>query len=134
MKPHILTLQTIDQGEEGFLTVAEFGKQLPFVVRRAYWMYDATLQADRGHQANCHTEHVLIPLKGGFVVELESPQGEHFSFELDTPNQAVYIPPKHWRKVKCTQDSIILSFASKEYDSTDIIRDYEQWKHTAYQR
>ncbi len=128
-KPHIIDLQTIDQGEEGFLTVAEAGKQLPFEVKRAYWIYGAHSEnVVRGEQANQLTEHILVPLQGTCVVDLENLEGEALSFSLDSPKQGVFVPSKTWRKVSCSKDCIILSLASRTYDSDDVIRDYEQWK------
>ena len=126
--PSLISFQNVDQQEEGQLTVAEAGKTLPFVIQRAYWMYDADAVADRGHQVNKTTHHVLVPIKGSISVELEDKQGKRYEFNVSSAKQGVFIPANHWRKVVCSKDSVLLCFASQVYEPADIIRVYGEWK------
>lgn len=108
----------------GSLSVTEFEKDLPFVPRRCFWVFDVPSRGVRGEHAHKELYEYLICVKGSVSVLLDD------SFVrkevcLDQPNLGLYIPPRVWRVMyKYSSDAILLVLASHEYSSDDYIREY----------
>jgi hypothetical protein len=112
----------------GNLTVAEFGKLIPFDARRFFMVYQVPLVEIRGEHAHHKCHQFLIAARGrisviaddGFIRE---------EFLLDRPNFGMYLPPLVWGvQYKYSPDACLLVFASDFYDSTDYIRDYTEFQ------
>ena len=127
--PLIVSFKRIDVEEKGSLFVAEGGKEIPFPIKRVYWVLDAESEGEvRGHHAHKESVQVVVPLRGKLKVELESPKGETFSFELTKADEGLLVPPLYWRRIFLERDGSCLCFASKEYNEEDYIRDYSVFK------
>jgi hypothetical protein len=119
----------MDVEEKGALFVAEGGKEIPFVIKRVYWVPRALAEGEvRGNHAHKESVQVVVPLYGSLKIELESQSGEHFSYKLTQPDQGLLVPPLFWRKIVLEKEGGCLCFASKEYNEDDYIREYSVFK------
>lgn len=120
-KPELYTFsERIDaRGNLGFL---EELKDVPFEVKRIYWLYDVPEQQVRGDHAHKTGEQVIICISGQMEVVLESKKGDVLSYTLQEPNQGLYIPPMWWGKMLFKAKAIMLGLASDEFSEDDYIR------------
>ncbi|MES2559965.1 MAG: FdtA/QdtA family cupin domain-containing protein [Bacteroidota bacterium] len=126
-KPHVIDFAKLGESGIGYISVAQNNK-LPFEIKRIFWTYYTPESIVRGRHAHHQTEQILIAVTGRIVVNTESATGELQSFILDSPNQAVYIPPDVWHTMQYSHTAIQVILASTEYDEKDYIRDYDNFK------
>ena len=119
--PYLLSLPTHGSASSGWLTVTE-GPHLPFVVRRAYWIFDVPLGYRRGRHTHHTLEQLLVAVHGEIRITVESSTTERQIFTLTNPSQALYMPPGSWRELEFSPGAVLLSLASQEYDETDYSR------------
>lgn len=126
-EPHVITLTSHFSVEKGKLTVLE-KDNLPFSVKRVYWVTDNTNPEDiKGNQANKESEMLLACLSGSVRVFLE--QGEEKKeFVIQSPNEVLYVPPMWWREIEIEEGVVLLVLASEEYNQEDLIKDKEAFR------
>ncbi len=111
----------------GNLSFAEENNQIPFEIRRTYWIYDVPGGECRGGHAYKSTEEFIIALSGSFDVVVD----DGFSRKVFTLNRSyfgLYVPRGLWREMNnFSTNSLALEFASTKYDREDYILDYEQY-------
>lgn len=111
----------------GNLTVAEQFQDLPFSIKRAYWVYDVPAGESRGGHAHKNLYQFLIALSGSFTVTLDN-GNELKSFLLNHPWEGLLIGPNTWRTLDdFSSGAVCLCLASEEYDEDDYIRDYDDF-------
>ena len=119
----IIDLQKIHD-PRGNLTVAEQMKDVPFEIKRAYWVYDVPAGECRGGHAHKTLSQLLIATSGSFTVTLDNGR-ERQTFLLNHPWQALLIPPGTWRTLDdFSSGAVCLCLASDVYKEEDYIRDY----------
>ena len=112
----------------GNLTYIESGVQVPFDVKRNYWIYDVPSGMWRDGHAFKHQQELLIALSGSFDVVVFDGQGER-TFHLSRPQIGLYVPQMNWRYINnFSTNSVALVLASTYYDEDDYIVDFEQFK------
>jgi dTDP-4-dehydrorhamnose 3,5-epimerase-like enzyme len=112
----------------GNLSVIEENNQVPFLIKRVFYLYDVPSGATRGGHAHNEMQEVLIALSGSFDVVLDD-GNERKSYFLNRPHYGVYIPPGIWRELEnFSSNSIALTIASTLYDEKDYIYDYDLFK------
>ena len=126
-EPNILKLESIGSSELGYITVAEWQKNIPFVIKRVYWTYYTPNQVTRGHHAHKKLEQCIFAVSGHIEFELINQSGEKFNFTLNNPDQGLYIPPMHWRTIKFSHSAVLLCLASEVFEQDDYIRDYNEF-------
>ena len=110
--------------ERGHLVVAESMKEIPFDVKRIFYIYGTEAGVVRGQHANRKTEFVLINVKGTSKVKVDLGQEKKVVL-LDKPNKGLYLNKMVWKDMyDFSEDSILLVLASECYDSEEYIRDY----------
>ena len=93
-------LSFADLGDErGSLIVVEGAQQVPFEIKRVFYMYGSDADVVRGQHANRRTEFVLINVAGQSKERVDDGCGREEVFSLDKPNTGIYIPRMVW---KCT--------------------------------
>ena len=111
----------------GNLSFAEENNQIPFEIRRTYWIYDVPGGECRGGHAYRSTEEFIIALSGSFDVVVD----DGFSRKVFTLNRSyfgLYVPRGLWREMNnFSTNSLALEFASTKYDREDYVLDYEQY-------
>ena len=130
-KPRIINLQHLNLELNQDLVVAEKGN-LPFDVKRVFWVYNAPAEKVLGYHAHIKLEQLLIAVSGEINIETETLGGEKENFVLNSPTFGLYLPKKCWHISKFSEGTILVSIASMEYDEKDYIRsyaDFETLKH-----
>ena len=115
----------------GNLTVAESMKNVPFDIRRAYWLYDVPGGESRGGHAHKRLRQMVIALSGSFTVTLDNGR-ERRTVLLNHPYQGLIIETNVWRTLDdFSSGAVCLVLASELYDEEDYIYDYDaflKWK------
>ena len=112
----------------GNLSFIEQNNQVPFEIRRVYYLYDVPVGATRGGHAHRGLHQVIIALSGSFDVVLDDGFKKR-TFFLNRPHYGLYVPPRIWRELEdFSSNSVALSIVSEVYDESDYIRDYDTFK------
>lgn len=120
-------LKTMGNEKNGILAPLEYGANIPFNVNRIFYTYNVPNSEDRGAHAYYNTEQVLICLCGSLCIKCFDGQIEYV-YELNKPDEGIYIPPNIWRtSFNHSSDAVLLVLSSIEYDEEDYIRDYEKF-------
>ena len=111
---------------QGNLTVVENGKDVPFDVKRVYYLYDVPGGATRGGHAHRELSQLLVAVSGCFSVMLDDGHNQRV-FQLNRSNVGIYIAPGIWRVLDdFSSGSVCLVLASERYDASDYINDYDE--------
>lgn len=112
----------------GNLSFAENFKQIPFEIKRTYWLYDVPGGESRGGHAYKENEEFIIALSGSFDVVLDDGT-ERKVFSLNRSYYGLFVPKGLWREMEnFSTNALALEFASVHYDNADYIYDYDQFK------
>ncbi len=115
----------------GNLSVIEELKNIPFKIKRTYWIYDVPGGAVRGAHAYKLNHEFIVALSGSFDVILDNGK-EQKSFSLNRSYYGLYVPKGLWRQMQnFSTNSLALILASTKYDPSDYIFDYELFKEYA---
>jgi hypothetical protein len=113
--------------EAGNITVVENGINVPFEVKRIYYLYDVPGGKARGGHAHYELEQYIIAASGSFDVILNDGKNRK-TVTLNRPNLALHIVPGLWRELdNFSSGSISLVLASHKYMESDYIRDYNEF-------
>lgn len=121
-------LQFADLGDErGNLIVIEGGQQIPFEIKRVFYMYNSDHDVIRGQHANLNSEFVLINVAGQSKVKVDNGH-EAKVVELNRPHMGIYLDRMLWKDMyDFSEDSVLLVLANTHYDGTEYIRDYNKY-------
>nr|AXY99953.1 fdtA [Proteus penneri] len=113
--------------ERGSLTSLEENKNIPFDIKRIYYIYDTKEGISRGFHAHKNLEQLAICIKGSCRFLLDD--GVHREeIVLDKPNVGLYIKGVIWREMHdFSSDCILIVLASEVYDENDYIRNYHDF-------
>lgn len=112
----------------GNLSFIEENKEIPFQIKRVYYLYDVPSGATRGGHAHKELQQLVIALSGSFDVILDDGY-QRRSFFLNRPHYGLYIPPKIWRELEnFSSNSVALSLVSEVYEESDYVRNYDIFK------
>lgn len=113
--------------DAGNITVMENNGNIPFDVKRVYYIYDIPMGTERGGHAHYELQQYVVAASGSFVFVLDDGTQKREVF-LNHPNKALHIKPGIWREMKdFSSGSICLVLASQNYDEADYIRDYKDF-------
>ena len=125
--PYLIELPKIID-TRGNLSVVENHKEIPFDIRRVYWLYEVPTGELRGGHAHKDLQQVLIALHGSLTVTVNDGNNQQ-TFTLDRPNLGLYIESNIWREMSDFSDgAVCLVLASKPYDPAGYIRDYDEFR------
>ena len=112
----------------GNLSVIEEIKNIPFKIKRTYWIYDVPGGEVRGGHAYKRNQEFIVALSGSFDVILDN--GEELkTYSLNRSYYGLYVPKGVWRQMlNFSTNSLSLILASIKFDVSDYIYDYEQFK------
>lgn len=123
----ILGLPKIED-PRGNLSIIEQFKQIPFEIKRTYWIYDVPGGKDRGGHAYKENEEFIVALSGSFDVVLNDGKNEQ-KFQLNRSYCGLYVPKGMWRTMtNFSTNSLALVLSATEYDENDYIMDFEEFK------
>ena len=113
--------------EAGNITVVENGENIPFDVKRIYYLYDVPSGEARGGHAHYELEQYVIAASGSFDVILDDGKNRK-TFTLNRPNLALHIVPGLWRELgNFSSGSICMVLASHKYDESDYVRNFSKF-------
>lgn len=128
MKPEMIDF-IIHGDERGSLIAIENNKNIPFEVKRVYYIFDTKENVRRGFHAHKNLKQVLICVKGSCKIHLDNGKGETSEVILDKPDQGLMIQSNLWREMyDFSSDAVLLVLASEYYIESDYIRDYEAFR------
>ena len=111
----------------GNLSFAENFKQIPFEIKRTYWIYDVPGGESRGGHAYKENEELIIALSGAFDVIVDDGKQKK-TFTLNRSYYGLYVPKGLWRVMEnFSTNAFALEFGSEHYSEDDYIRDYEAY-------
>lgn len=111
--------------DRGQLVAIEEGIDLPFDVRRVYYIYDTLPGVRRGFHAHLKLEQILICVSGSCKIHLDN-GFETAEVVLDQPNRGLYISNNMWREMyDFSEGAVLLVLASEHYTEADYIRNYD---------
>lgn len=111
----------------GNLTFIESGVNIPFDVKRNYWIYDVPSGMWRDGHAFKAQQEFLVALSGSFDVIVNDGTGEK-TFHLSRPQIGLYVPKMTWRYINnFSTNSVALVLSSTYYDPTDYIENFEDF-------
>ena len=111
----------------GNLSFAENFKQIPFEIKRTYWIYDVPGGEDRGGHAYRRNQEFIIALSGAFDVLVDDGENKKI-FSLNRSYFGLFVPAGLWRTMEnFSTNSFALEFGSEHYAKEDYIRDYDQF-------
>jgi hypothetical protein len=113
--------------ESGDITSINNNLDVPFEIKRIYYLYDVPNKADRGAHAHRELYQLVIAVSGSFEFELFDGQNK-IKYTLNQPDQGLLIVPGIWRDLNnFSGGGICLVLASKEYDGNDYIRNSNEF-------
>lgn len=114
--------------ERGHLVIVEGLKDIPFDIKRVFYIYGSDRDVVRGKHANRESEFVLINVAGTSKVGVKDGKGNEAVYSLNRPHTGVYLPRMIWKDMyDFSEGSVLLCLASTPYDSTEYIRDYDEF-------
>lgn len=114
--------------ERGYLVVVEGMKDIPFAIKRIFYIYGTDTDVVRGNHANRKSEFVLINVSGSSKIKVLDGKGNEIIYNLNRPHTGIYIPNMVWKEMyDFSKDSIILVLSNEEYDNNEYIRDYSKY-------
>lgn len=118
-----------DLGDErGNLVVIEGeGMDIPFDIKRVFYIYGSDSTVVRGQHANRETEFLLVNVSGTSKVRVDNGR-ESKIIELNRPRMGLYLTSMLWKDMyDFSPDSVLLVLASRHYDAKEYIRDYDAY-------
>ena len=113
--------------DRGHLVVFEEFKDIPFKIKRVYYMYDTKDGVVRGKHAHRNLEQILVCIHGSCKILLDNGK-EKKVVPLEKPYEGLYVAHNVWREMfDFSPDAVLLVFASELYDESDYIRDYDEF-------
>ena len=122
----IITLER-HHHENGILTVVEDHNEVPFKIKRVYYLYDIPGGEERGGHAHKALYQLIVAISGSFTVNITDGK-ESKSITLNRPYEALLIVPGIWRTLdNFSSGSVCAVIASEHYDESDYIRNYNEF-------
>lgn len=111
----------------GNLSIIEQLKDIPFEIKRTYWIYDVPGGESRGGHAFRQNEEFIVALSGAFDVVVNDGRQKK-TFSLNRSYYGLYVPAGLWREiVNFSTNSVALEFGSLHYDRNDYVQDYDDF-------
>lgn len=111
----------------GGLSILEESDNVPFKIKRLYYLYSTKVNKVRGVHAHKKLEQIIIAFAGQFEILLDDGKAKKL-FTLDRPNLGLYVSPGIWREVyPLEENGVCAVLASRVYEEEDYIHDYKDF-------
>ena len=119
----------IQRGDDrGHLVIIEGMKEIPFDIKRVFYIYGSQSDVVRGKHANLKSEFVLINVQGTSKIKVTDGTVEQI-YVLNEPHSGVYLPKMLWKEMyDFSHDAILLVLSNEHYDKSEYISDFEEYK------
>lgn len=123
---NVKMLELPEHDEGGFVEV-EGLRDIPFEIKRIFYIFGkGNVGSIRGKHSNRKSEFVLFNIKGRSKVKTIDEEMNEVVYELNEPNQAVYLPRMIWKEMyDFTEDSVLMVLTNEYYDTEEYIRDFD---------
>lgn len=126
MNYRILSLRAFSD-KRGSLVALESCKNVPFEIKRVYYIFDTSPEFDRGGHAHTNLEQLVLCLAGSCEFILDDGKTQE-KVILDSPKMGLYIGKNMWREMKnFSYNCRLVVLASDYYDENEYIRDYDEF-------
>jgi UDP-2-acetamido-3-amino-2,3-dideoxy-glucuronate N-acetyltransferase len=120
--------------ERGALNLLESSKELPFTPKRVFWVTGVPKGSERGFHAHKTGNQLLVCLQGKILLTLKT-HSEEEKIVLSAESPGVWMKNMVWgEQTFLTEDSVLLVFASNDFDESDYLRDFEEFLKLSKQR
>ncbi len=122
-------LEFNEKGDDrGHLVIVEGAQDIPFEIKRIFYIYGSDPDVVRGQHANRESEFVLINVAGKSKVKVKDGKGNEAVYSLNRPHTGIYLPKMIWKDMyDFSEDSVLLCVASTHYDANEYIRNYDEF-------
>ena len=126
-KREVRMLEFPQKGDErGHLVIVEGMKDVPFDIKRIFYIYGSDKDVIRGQHANLKSQFVLVNVAGKSKVRVKDGLGNEAVFSLNRAHTGIYLPEMVWKDMyDFSEDSVLLVLSSEHYDPEEYIRDYD---------
>ena len=115
--------------ERGRLVVVEGGQDIPFEIKRVFYIYGSDPDVVRGKHANRRSEFILINVAGSSKVRVIDRSGNEMVISLNHPHTGIYLPAMVWKDMyDFSPDSVLLVLSNEHYDPNEYIRDFDEFR------
>ena len=124
-KREVRMLEFPQKGDErGHLVIVEGMKDVPFDIKRIFYIYGSDKDVVRGQHANLKSQFVLVNVAGKSKVRVKDGLGNEAVFSLNRAHTGIYLPEMVWKDMyDFSEDSVLLVLSSEHYDPEEYIRD-----------
>ncbi len=128
----IKKIEFLDYADEyGHLSPIEEKKDVPFEIKRVYYITKVNKNVRRGFHSHKNLEQVLVCINGSVTILVKSPYEEQ-EIVLNDATEGLYIGPMVWREMfNFSDQAVLLVLASELYDINDYVRDYSIYEIAA---
>ena len=129
IEPKVYELEFDIKGDDrGSLIALENSKNIPFDIKRIYYIFGTKTNVVRGHHAHKELRQVLVCVSGSVDIKCEY-KDKVETYNLDSPKKAIAIEGLVWREMlNFSDDAVLLVLADEFYDEKDYIRDYKSFE------
>jgi dTDP-4-dehydrorhamnose 3,5-epimerase-like enzyme len=114
--------------ERGSLISLESNKNIPFEIKRVYYIFDTKKDVVRGKHAHKNLQQIIIAVSGSCKVLVDNKKDKKI-YKLNNPSQGLFIQNNTWREIfEFSSDCVLMVLASEYYDKEDYIFEYENIK------
>ena len=126
-KREVRMLEFPQKGDErGHLVIVEGMKDVPFDIKRIFYIYGSDKDVVRGQHANLKSQFVFVNVAGKSKVRVKDGLGNEAVFSLNRAHTGIYLPEMVWKDMyDFSEDSVLLVLSSEHYDPEEYIRDYD---------
>ena len=127
-----ITLEPRGDSRGQLIPLEAGGVEVPFDVKRVYYIFDTTPGTVRGKHAHRRLNQVLVCVSGACTITCELPDGTRSEHRLDWPTKGLLVEGLVWREMRdFSKDAVLLVLASEHYNPDDYIRDYAAFRQAA---
>ena len=114
--------------DRGHLVVIEGSVNIPFEIKRIFYIYGSEKNIVRGQHANKRSEFCLINVNGTSKIRAIDLNGDEKIFILDRPHIGIYLPSMIWKDMyDFSSDSVLLVLSNEYYDASEYIRNFDKF-------
>ncbi len=123
MNPVLIDFKDLSDYRGGLVSLEE-NKNIPFTIRRVYYLFGTASDVRRGFHAHKTLKQVAVCVKGACTFLLDDGRSQCMT-RLDSPRKGLYMGNTLWREMyDFTDDCVLMVLASEHYDESDYIREY----------
>lgn len=128
-KPKIIQLPIVNEAVGNLSFVQNFD-QIPFEIKRVFWIYDVPGGETRGGHAFKNQQEVIIAISGSLDIVVVDPEGVETKYCLNRSYFGLYIPTLHWRHLEnFSTNAVTVHLSNYDFAEEDYIRDYNQFSN-----